>query len=163
MAGLMTKDNGTGTIERRQPIRRRSIFDLLFPTTLAEPFPELSFARAMLNAIAPPGAELVFSPTVEVTEKDGKYLVDVALPGFRREDIELEVSGSEVTVSGRYDRKQENAKRHYSEMRQGSFTRTLVLPQEIDTDKVTASFDNGILRITAPPASQIQTKKVSIK
>jgi HSP20 family protein len=163
MPSLVTRDNSTGSIERPSP-RRRGLIDLFLPAPLTEStYPELSLARAMMNAIATPGEWGAFTPTVEVTERDGNYVVDVALPGFRREDVELEVSGNELTVSGKYDRKQEDVKKHYSEMRQASFTRTLVLPQEINADKVSASFDNGILRITAPPASQIQMKRISIR
>jgi HSP20 family protein len=165
MANLMTRDSSTGSIEQRAPAPRRGIFDIFFQAPLAETtLPELSLARAMMSAIAGPTTEMMnFVPNVEVAEKDGNYVVDVALPGFRRDDIDIEVSGNELTVSGKYERKQEDGKKHYSEMRQASFTRTLVLPQEINADQVTAAFDNGILHITARPLSQIASKKVQIK
>jgi HSP20 family protein len=165
MANLMTRESSTGSVEQRAPARRRGVFDIFFQAPLAETtLPELSLARAMMSAMAGPAAEMMnFVPNVEVSEKDGNYVVDVALPGFRREDINVEVSGNELTITGKYERKQEDGKKHYSEMRQASFTRTLVLPQELNADQVDATFDNGILHITARPLSAIASKKVQIK
>jgi HSP20 family protein len=162
----MTRDNSsTGTVEQHGLARRPSAFDIFFQAPLAEAvLPEVSLARALVNAIAGPGTEMTtFLPSVDITEKDGNYIVEAALPGFRREDIDVEVSGNELTITGKFERKLESGKKHYSEMRQASFTRTIVLPQEINADQVSATFDGGILRITAPPLSQISTKKVSIK
>ncbi|MGZ3551712.1 MAG: Hsp20/alpha crystallin family protein [Vulcanimicrobiaceae bacterium] len=124
--------------------------------------PELSLARSLMNTVLPAAEAAAFLPNVEVSEKDGNYIIDVALPGFKREDIDIEVSGNEITITGQYERKEEDTRTHYTEMRQASFTRTLVLPQEIDADKVTASFENGILRITAPSVASISAKHVAI-
>jgi HSP20 family protein len=139
------------------------MFDEFFRAPLAV-LPELSLARALIDSVADPTMEMLsFVPSVEVTEKDGKYFVNVALPGFRREDIDVEVSGNELTIAGKYERKKEDGKKHYSEMRQASFTRTIVLPQEIDENQVAAEFENGMLHVSATPLSQISSKKVAIK
>lgn len=166
MTSLMNREQTTSApVERRPTSRRRGDFDAVRQAPLAEiVFPELSAVRALLNGMPMSSTEAAtFLPSVEISEKDGKYVVDVALPGFRREDIDVEVSGSELTVSGKYERKQEDAKKHYSEMRQASFTRTIVLPQDIDVDKVSAVFENGVLHVTAPPIAAISTKKVAVK
>jgi HSP20 family protein len=166
MANLMTRDDAnaaTGGQQQRQPARRRGILDMVYAAPLLDALPELSLARAMMNTIGSPSEMAAFVPNVDVSEKDGNYVVEVALPGFRREDIDIEVSGNELTVTGKYDRKLEDGKKHYSEIRQASFVRTIVLPQDIKSDAVTASFEDGILRITAPPATQLSKKKVTIR
>lgn len=166
MTSLMTREQSTSApVEPRPAFRRRGDFDAIRQASLAEiVFPELSVVRALLNGMPMPStAAATFLPSVEVSEKEGTYIVGVALPGFRREDIDVEVSGNELTVSGKYERKEEDAKKHYSEMRQASFTRTIVLPADIDVDKVSAVFENGVLHVTAPPMAAISTKKVAVK
>src|ERR1700736_1668409 len=157
---LQTRDQNGGTSMQRRPQgRRQTVFDgLLLP-----PFADMSFARSLMSALTPAIAEgAQFVPNVEVSEKDGKYVIDAALAGFRPEDIDVEVSGNEVTISGTYERTREDRRTHYTEMKQASFVRTIALPKDIDTSQVTASFDNGILRITLPPREPISGKKVSI-
>lgn len=155
----VTQPNGGAAVARRARPARKTMFDLL----LQSGFPELSLASGLLNAVAPTLSEgTSFIPPVEVSEKDGSYSVDVALPGFKKDDIEIEVSGNEITISGTYTRKRDDAKTQYSEMQQGAFTRTIVLPHELDADKVSASFDDGILHIAAPPIAPLTAKKVPV-
>ncbi|HEY2476243.1 MAG TPA: Hsp20/alpha crystallin family protein [Candidatus Cybelea sp.] len=166
MTSLMAREQSSSApAERGSAARRRGLFDSIFQAPLAEVvFPELSVARALLNGMPMLSTEVEsFLPSVEISEKYGAYLVDAALPGFKREDIDVEVSGSELTISGKYERKQDSARKHYSEMRQASFARTIVLPQELDADKVSASFENGVLHVTAKPVAAISTKKVAVK
>jgi HSP20 family molecular chaperone IbpA len=152
------QDGGTA-LARRSGARRQNVFDALF----TPPLPELTLARGLISSLAPALAEAAqYVPSVELSEKDGNYVIEVALPGFRKEDIDVEITGNEITISGRYERKREDQKTHYTEMQQASFTRTIVLPQEIDPDRVTASVENGILRITAPPVMKMSSRKVSI-
>lgn len=146
------------TREKREELQRqrpRAIME----TLLTGPLAQLSMARDLMEAVTEGAA---FVPPVEVSEKDGNYIIDVALPGFRNEDIDIEASGNEVTISGRYEQSKEDRKTHFSEMRQGSFMRTIALPNEVNLDTVKATFENGILRIVATPKSSIASKKVPI-
>lgn len=165
MTSLMAREQSSAPAERRSATRRRGVLDSIFQVPVADAvFPELSLARAILSGMPIPSNEPAsFLPSVEISEKDGAYVVDAALPGFKREDIDVEVSGNELTISGKYERKQDSARKHYSEMRQASFTRTIVLPQELDADNVSASFENGVLHVTAKPVAAIATKKVTVK
>lgn len=159
MANMMKRNGGQRTTTAVQP-RQRSIVETFFRS----PFPELSIARDLMNAVAPSlSAAASFIPNVELYEKDGNYVIDAALPGFKKDDIDVEISGNEITLSGTYEVREDHRKTHYSEMQQASFTRTFVLPHEIDVDKVMASFENGILEITAPPVAGVSSKRVAIK
>jgi HSP20 family protein len=152
------RDNGTSLARRRAESPRRSVLDVL----LQPPFAELTLARGLMTALAPGADAAPFVPAIQLTEKDGAYVLDVALPGFKKDDIDIEVSGNEITVSGTYERERSDAKQHYSEMQQGSFTRTVVLPSEIDPDNVSASFEDGVLRITAKPSAPLSAKKIPV-
>lgn len=146
MANTTVRNGGQSAAVAARPTLARSPLEVLFRSGLLSALPEAAFV-----------------PSVEVSEKDGNYLIEMALPGFDRNSIDIEVSGNEITVSGRYERKQEDRKTHYSEMQQASFARTVVLPHDIAADKVTADFQNGMLRITAPPVAPIAAKKIAIK
>jgi HSP20 family protein len=153
------EQDGGATLARRSSGRRQNVFDALF----MPPLPELTVARGLMSALTPMLTEASqYVPQVELSERDGNYVIEVALPGFRKEDIDVEISGNEVTISGRYQRRREDAKTHYTEMQQASFSRTIVLPQEVDVDRVTATVEDGILRIVAPPMSQISSRKVAV-
>jgi HSP20 family protein len=156
---VRTRDNDGGQSLSRRQGRRQGVLDMLFPPQFAD----LSLARNLMSALTPVVAEAVaFVPSVELSEKDGNYIIDVALPGFSRADIDIEVSGKELTISGTYERSREDRRTHYSEMQQASFTRTIVLPQEVDADNVTATFQDGILHIVARPVAPISAKHVPI-
>jgi HSP20 family protein len=160
MANLMTRDRDQGSAVSTRPARQRNVLEALFRSG----FPETSLTRDLVSALTTlPDAPTVFTPNLELSEKDGNYVIDMALPGFDPKNIDIEVSGNEITISGTYERKQEDRKTHYSEMQQASFTRTVVLPQDVDSDKVTASFESGMLRVTAPSIAPIKAKKVAIK
>ena len=157
MAKLINKHNGGVSVVRRPIAQPQDVIETLLPT-----YPEFALARRLLGSMWPVMPETSFIPSVELSEKDGNYLIDVALPGFKKEDIEIEASGNELTISGKYEHKEEDTKKQYSEMRQASFTRTIALPKDLDANKVTATFKDGILRITAPPTAPINAKKVQI-
>lgn len=104
-------------------------------------------------------------PAFDLYEKDGKYFMEFAVPGYDPKEINVEVTGSTVTVSGSHaetvDKKE--AKYHRREVRRGTFTRTLTLPEDIDAENVDATVDNGILTLTLNPVKPIQAKKIAIK
>ena len=103
-------------------------------------------------------------PAFDLYEKDGKYYLECAVPGYEPKDIDVEVSGSTVTVSGHRaeTEEQKDAKYHAREIRHGSFMRTITLPQDIDADQVAATIDKGMLTLALTPVKQIAAKKVLV-
>ncbi|MGE5397707.1 MAG: Hsp20/alpha crystallin family protein [Chitinophagales bacterium] len=90
------------------------------------------------------------SPRVEVLEVDNQIIVNAELPGVESRDLDVRVYPREVTLKAE-KRKEDETKSdnvHRSERFYGSISRSIPLPTEIDPDKVTASFKNGILKIT---------------
>ena len=136
-----------------------------------EIFPEFPrFARlidAMMNAPlqAEVLAEEAFVPAVDVYERDGNYVIEAALPGFRRDDISIDVQPSQVTISGQYEEQKQDdkSKQRYSEIRRSAFTRTILLPREVNPDTAKATFENGLLSITLQPLSPSAGKKLEIQ
>jgi HSP20 family protein len=105
------------------------------------------------------------SAPLDLYEKDGKYVLEIAAPGYDAKDINVEVSGGTVTVSGERTEEsdKQDARYHRREIRRGSFTRRVTLPQDLDTNSVTATVSNGILKVELSPLTPIAPKKVEVK
>ena len=104
-------------------------------------------------------------PAMDLVETDEHYVLTADLPGLSQEDISLEFEGDVLTLSG--ERKTEQAERkegyYRLERATGSFSRSLTLPEGIDPEAVTATFDNGVLEVRIPKPEQRKPKKVAIQ
>lgn len=103
----------------------------------------------------------------DVKTTDKGYLVEAELPGFSRDDISIELDGDYLTVKA--ESKSESEDRSDSgylrrERRYGSFSRSFDV-SEIDTDSITASYENGLLKLDLPKKADQQTsaRKIEIK
>lgn len=90
-----------------------------------------------------------FAPRVEVGESEKGYIITAELPGLSKEDVQVTLDGSVLTIKGEKKEEQENKKDgyYYSERVYGSFVRSLELPTDAEPSKLKASFRNGVLRI----------------
>ena len=104
-------------------------------------------------------------PKVDVIDRDTEVVVRAEVPGFEREELDVSVTDGAVTIKGehREESKEEEGEYFYSEISQGSFTRTVALPSEIDADKAAASFKNGVLELTLPKRKKANRRKVEVK
>jgi HSP20 family protein len=100
-----------------------------------------------------------------LTEEKDKYLIEVNLPGIKKEDVKIEVEENIVKVSGerKEEKNQDDAKQHYSEIFYGKFYREFVLPTLVKKEKVKAHYENGVLSITVPKDTQSQAHRVNIE
>jgi HSP20 family protein len=104
-------------------------------------------------------------PAMDLVETEEHYVLTADLPGLSQEDISLEFDGDVLTLSG--ERKSEHTERkegfYRLERATGSFSRSLTLPEGVDPDAVTATFDKGVLEVRIPKPEQRKPKKVSIQ
>jgi HSP20 family protein len=108
--------------------------------------------------------EKEWAPSIEVIEKDDKYLVKAELPGVKEEDISLSISGNVLTIEGEKHEESEGKRDgyHYSEASYGSFARSITIPSSVDTAKIEANCDNGVLEISLPKVAEMKPKKISV-
>jgi HSP20 family protein len=108
-----------------------------------------------------------FVPAINVVENDKEYSVTAELPGMDENDIELSVNKGALVIKGEKKRESEDKGNGYHRIERsyGTFHRTLPLPQEVDAERVEATFKKGILTVTLPklPEAQAGAKKISIK
>lgn len=104
-------------------------------------------------------------PVVDIDETDDDVLVSAEMPGLERDDFNVEVSGERLLIRGEKKQTSERQERGftYTERRYGAFARAIPLPCEIDPDRVTARYKDGVLRITLPKTEQAKSGRVTIK
>ncbi|MFI0815751.1 Hsp20/alpha crystallin family protein [Streptomyces sp. NPDC021098] len=111
---------------------------------------------------AGPPALAAWAPAADVTEADDAYRVEVDLPGVRRDDVDVEVSGQELTVSGEIGEREREGVLRRSTRRTGRFEYRMLLPAEVDTMAVKAGMADGVLTITVPKAEAVKPRHVEI-
>jgi HSP20 family protein len=103
---------------------------------------------------------------VDVSEKNGAYLVTADLPGVRKEDIQVAIDGAQVTLSAEVKREKEVTEGErvlHTERAFGKVSRSFALPQELDEAKAEAKFRDGVLELTLPKKSAPARKAITIQ
>ncbi|MDA3861119.1 MAG: Hsp20/alpha crystallin family protein [Melioribacteraceae bacterium] len=90
-----------------------------------------------------------FSPKFDVSEKGNQLIIDAEIPGVNKEDFKITLQDNILTIQGEKKNASEENERKYfiTERSYGSFNKSFTLPEEVDSDKVNAKFNNGVLSI----------------
>lgn len=101
---------------------------------------------------------------LDVEESGDNYTVRASLPGFRPEDVQVQVVGDTLSISAQHSSEQEHNENNYllRERRIGSVSRTITLPQRVQSDQAQAAFDNGELVLTLPKAEEVRPRQIKI-
>ena len=104
-------------------------------------------------------------PAINIWTNEDGQLISAEMPGINPDDIDIDVTGDALSISGerKPDEVAKEARYHRRERNYGSFSRTIQLPFMVDTNKVEASFKNGVLLISLPRAEADKPKKITIK
>jgi HSP20 family protein len=104
-------------------------------------------------------------PALNVWNNEEGLIVTAEVPGLRSEDIEINVVGDTLTLSGvrKPDEMTETGRYHRQERGNGSFHRSVQLPYPIDVAKVDATFRNGVLNVKLPRAEELKPRKIKVK
>jgi HSP20 family protein len=91
-------------------------------------------------------------------------VVEAAVPGVKPEDVEITIEDGRLTISAesREEREETKGETLISEIRRGSVSRSVALPQGLEADKATASFENGVLRLSIPRAEAVKPRQIRI-
>jgi HSP20 family protein len=148
----------------------RRLFDL--PTwRLRNPFDELERMRSQMDRVLEgytgspalrPSAGVF--PAVNLTEDGDRYYVRAELPGIKAEDLDIQVTGRNLTISGERVMAPdvEGARYHRREREGGNFSRVIALPGDVDADKVEAHLTNGILTVSVAKSEAAKPRKITI-
>ncbi|MBM4129394.1 MAG: Hsp20/alpha crystallin family protein [Nitrospira sp.] len=147
------------------------------PTKALSPFEEMErwfedFFRRPFSLMRPswfprlrfPEIEEI-SPSVDVFEEGDNVVVKAELPGMTKEDIDVKVTDDVVTISGEKKKEEKVEKKDYYRMERsyGSFTRSFRLPAEVQTEKATAKFKDGVLEVRIPKTEEAKKKEKKVE
>jgi HSP20 family protein len=105
-------------------------------------------------------------PKVDIIDHDNEIEVQAALPGVKKEDLDVSISNQTITIrtSTKEEKKEEEKGKYFRrEITRGEFQRTLSLPDNVDGDNAKASFKDGILIVTIPKTEKSKRKTIEIK
>ncbi len=104
-----------------------------------------------------------WSPALDLYQTNDDLVAVVELPGMRKDDIEISLHDGMLTISGeRKTEKAEGEKAARSERFVGKFCRSVSLPTRVDANKVTANYQDGILKVTLPKAEEVKPKQIQV-
>ncbi len=106
-----------------------------------------------------------FVPAINVYQDKDNVMVETLIAGVDPKNVEISVENDVLTISGKTQMKSDIKREDYyrKEIREGSFTRSVILPMQVKGDKAEASYDKGILKIRLPKAEAAKPKKIAIK
>lgn len=109
--------------------------------------------------------EMTFSPSCNFKENDKEYIVQFDIPGVKKDEVKIELEDNRLIVSGeRKESKEEKDARHFlSESYYGSFMRSFPLPATVDSNKIDAHYEDGVLTIKVPKTQSSKTKEIKIQ
>ena len=110
--------------------------------------------------------QLVFHPDMDMNETPADYIIEMDLPGMKKEDIQIEVSNQVLTISGERKKETEETTKegvHRKERNFGSFQRSIPLADPVKADQVAAEYLDGILTVKIPKAAPAAPKKIKVR
>jgi len=151
---------------RRDELKPQRLFDVdrmfddWFETYWPKPFPRLW--RPDFWRFRPINLE---APALDVYEDKQDLIVKVEIPGLSKDDIDLTIEGNTLTIKGEKKKEHEIKEEDYyrSERVFGSFSRSIELPADVKTDKVNASFKDGVLEVRLPKTEEAKKNIVKVK
>ena len=106
-----------------------------------------------------------WAPAVDLREEENEFILQADMPGMKKEDIDINVENSVLTIQGerRFEAEDRRESYHRVERAYGRFVRSFTLPTRVKADAITASYKDGILEVVIPKAEESKPKKIAIK
>lgn len=151
MKDITRKDGTKVPITSYSPVR--SIFDDFFTTS-----------SLIDELMARPTLPKYTNLSADIWEEENNFFVKMALPGVKKDDIDIEVDADYVRIKGgtKKEDKEDTKKKFYFRSLETQFEQTFNLPSSIDVSKVEASFKDGVLELKLPKSEEYKPRKISI-
>jgi len=110
-------------------------------------------------------ALMAWTPAVDIAEHDDEYIVKVELPGINKEDVKITLESNILTIRGEKKQEKETKKENYHRVERsyGTFQRSFTLPTTVKSDKIDASYKDGVLSVFLPKAEEAKPKQIEVK
>ena len=138
---------------------------MLYPTRYSDPFDQLLSGVFGNGGRASNAGSLMRAPETDVVETEKEIRVVTEMPGLKRENIDIDVENNVLTIRGekREERTEgEQGRWHLAERRYGTFSRSFVLPRDVDAENIQASFQDGVLTVSVPKSEKARRRRIEI-
>jgi len=128
-------------------------------------FPAKWFDEAVQNFFNEPVAARPWAPAVDIEETPDALILTADLPGLSMENIDVRIEDGTLALSGerKFEKEDNKAGYHRIERSYGSFKRLFTLPDTVEADKVTAGYENGVLKITIPKKEVAKPRSIKVE
>jgi HSP20 family protein len=156
----LTTQKPAEIMPRAQAMER--LFERMIDDIWRQPFPTLLRPERWWPAET---GMMMRMPSVDLYEEKDDVVIKAEIPGLSKEDINVQVTDSTVTIKGEKKREEEVKEDDYyrCERSFGSFTRAVALPCDVKADQVKASFKNGVLEVRMPKTEEAKKKAITVK
>jgi HSP20 family protein len=107
--------------------------------------------------------ELTGAYPVDIREEDGKLVVDAEMPGFRREEVDVNIDKGVLTITAERKPAEVKGTRHLTERCYTRVERSFTLPDPVDESKVNAKLDDGVLHLELPQTEESKPRRIEVK
>ena len=137
-----------------------------------DPFRELAQLQSRVNRVfqeAHAGqdegfATASFVPPVDIYETEQSVVLKVEVPGVEQKDLDIRIENNTITIRGerRFEKEVKEENFHRVERRYGSFQRSFTLPNTVNSENVTADYENGLLKVTLAKRAEAKPKQIKV-
>jgi HSP20 family protein len=131
-----------------------------------DPFREMDELYQQMNHLLESGVgtdgATRWVPAADIEETDDAYTIEMELPGAKQDDVDIEINGRELTVTGEIKQKERAGILRRRTRKVGEFHYSVTLPMEVDSENVTADLDSGVLTIKVPKSQRAASRHVTI-
>jgi len=133
-----------------------------------DPFRELEDLHGRLGSLLESVAGSVgdtvraWAPPADVTETAEAYLVEVELPGVQRDDVVVDLAGTELSISGEVGERERQGLFRHRTRRVGQFSCGITLPRDVDADRIEADLADGVLTVRVPKTEAAKPRRIAV-
>jgi HSP20 family protein len=157
MSQLMPERRPGAAAQRRQPAGQLDLIDQRMRRMLEETFGGIGWAASLLEEAAG------WAPPVNIEEQDDAYVVEAELPGVKREDVNIEVVGNELSITGEIKEQERKGILRKETRRVGRFEYRVTLPEQVDAEGIEAKIKDGVLTVRIPKAEGAQRRRIEVQ
>jgi HSP20 family protein len=156
------------SVRRGEPRQEPAVWDPFRMLGLPQSLDPMRMIRDIMGTdpfagmVSPGGGS--FAPDIEIKETKDAYVLCADLPGVKMEDLEVSMTGNRLTISGaRTEEQRREDDRYFAYERcYGCFSRSFVLPEGTDLDRLRADLQDGVLRIEVPKKAEMQPRRIEV-
>ena len=146
----------SGALDRWEPMRELEQVTDRMRRMLDETFGGFAWPSLL-------GERVGWSPPVDIEETDDAYVIEAELPSVKREDVNIELVGNDLEITGEIKERERRGTLRRQTRRTGRFAYRVTLPSQIDPDKVDANLADGVLTLHVPKSEREQRRRVEIQ